>query len=44
MKAKLFCIMAALFAAITTDAKTLVVYYSFTGNERLRGITRVASE
>lgn len=29
MKAKLFCIMAALFAAITTDAKTLVVYYSF---------------
>ena len=32
MKARIFFIMAALFAAITTNAKTLVVYYSFTNN------------
>ena len=32
MKARVFFIMAALFAAITTNAKTLVVYYSFTNN------------
>lgn len=32
MKTRVFFIMAALFAAITTNAKTLVVYYSFTNN------------
>ena len=32
MKARIFFIMAALLAAITTNAKTLVVYYSFTNN------------
>lgn len=32
MKARVFFIMVALFAAITTNAKTLVVYYSFTNN------------
>ena len=32
MKARVFFIMAALLAAITTNAKTLVVYYSFTNN------------
>lgn len=32
MKARTFLIIAALFAAITTKAKTLVVYYSFTNN------------
>lgn len=32
MKAKVFFIMAALFTAITTNAKTLVVYYSFSNN------------
>ena len=32
MKTRVFFIMAALFAAICTNAKTLVVYYSFTNN------------
>ena len=32
MKASVFFIVAALFTAITTNAKTLVVYYSFTNN------------
>ena len=32
MKTRVFFIMAALFAAITTNAKTLVLYYSFTNN------------
>ena len=32
MKTRVFFIMAALLAAITTNAKTLVVYYSFTNN------------
>ena len=32
MKTRVFFIMAALFAAITTNAKTLMVYYSFTNN------------
>lgn len=32
MKASVFFTVAALFTAITTNAKTLVVYYSFTNN------------
>ena len=32
MKARVFFIIAALFTAIATSAKTLVVYYSFTNN------------
>ncbi|MCI7049972.1 MAG: NAD(P)H-dependent oxidoreductase [Bacteroidales bacterium] len=32
MKAKIYLILAALFTAFTMNAKTLVVYYSFTNN------------